>query len=483
MTFKQQNRPIPPIIPQPALFLIVIFLLSMANNVFAVGTTPFEDDFDSYYIGDLVPQGDWATSTSPSSSLSPQVTTTDYHSAPNSMWWQAKRYSAYKHGTEIAIGEWSFWAKIKAGLGNNTRTVQVVLTETGFSDLFTLRFSCVDNNCETSELISIQTYIKTSGFVEIGQIPLNTWTSFQIQWDASTDLFRWKVGTGSWSDWLQPFTNFSYIKGFFVQGGYYSDPTFEIYLDDISSSPFSSIEITSPTTESSRSAEFYLQGNFNIKSEDWDRIMVIFEQWHASSTCPEYQSEDWETEYANGWFINQSMPFFSDFFSTSTGNFSILIDDLRTGEYNCTRCYFINETEATISSEKCPMYALTITEITPPTAEFYYPFLTWQTYYTTSSEEFATSTPLFENMANALTPVVNKMGDFILYAKEYFDLSQAMAKGNELGQAIPKARGYLEMIDDFIGLPLSSFVIFYFLTMAVVISYKVILTIIKLLKP
>lgn len=255
-------------------------------------------------------------------------------------------------------------------------------------------------------------------------------------------------------------------------------------IDDVGlESPPSSINITSPTTTSELTEEFNLEGDFNIQEEDWNRMMIVFEQWDASSTCPSYMSDDWETETSNGWFFYQSMPFFSDLIATTTGNFSILIDDLRTGNYNCTKCFFINETEQTKSPQKCQGYSLTITEITPLTAEFYYPFMSWSDYYSTSSERYATSTVLFENIANAFSPIFDRMGDFILYAKDYFNLSEATAKGKELGQAIPKARGYLEMVDDFINLPLSSFVSFYFLTLAVVISYKIILTIIKLLKP
>lgn len=480
MISKQQNRPTHDFIPifQFALFLIVLFsLLFIASNVF--GATPFEDYFDDYSIGNLVPQGSWATTSSPGS---PQTTTTASVSAPISIWLNSTPKSAFKLGEQVIEGGWSFWTKINSDPGTNSEVIMISLTEGNyFADVAQIFFHCVGNNCESSELCNVYTCGSTGNF-DVCQIPIDTWVSWQVQWDASTNETRWKCGDEPWTDWQGCYgSTFSYVQGIEIQAIHTGK--LKMHFDSLSSTPFSSMEITSPTTESSKSAEFYLQGNFNIKDEDWDRVMVIFEQWHASSTCPNYDSEDWETEYANGWLITQSMPFFSDFISTTTGNFSILVDDLRTGTYNCTKCFFINETEETISPQKCQGYTLTITEITPSTAEFYYPFSTWQTYYTTSSEEFATSTPLFENMANALTPIVNKMGDFILYAKDYFDSSEAMAKGNELGQAIPKARGYLEMIDDFIGLPLSSLVIFYFLTMAVVISYKVILTIIKLLKP
>jgi len=117
----------------------------------------------------------------------------------------------------------------------------------------------------------------------------------------------------------------------------------------------------------------------------------------------------------------------------------------------------------------------------PPPEE--YDFAIWADYYNSISEKFTTSTPLFNSIAESFSPIIDKMGDYTLYVKEYFDLSEATAKGTALGLAIPIARGYLMVIDDFIGLPLTGLVLFYILTMAVVISYKVILAIIKLLKP
>lgn len=107
----------------------------------------------------------------------------------------------------------------------------------------------------------------------------------------------------------------------------------------------------------------------------------------------------------------------------------------------------------------------------------------WEDYYNFYSDKFATSTPLFMNMANTFTPIVNKMGEFTLFATDYFNISDASQKGENLGDSIPQARAYLIVIDDFIGLPLASLLVFYFLSMAVVISYKIILAIIKLLKP
>lgn len=467
MTSKQQNRSIP--IPQPALLLLIVILLFLGGNVFGA-TMPFADDFETYSVKDLSGQGNWATS---SPYISWEVSTAETKSGSKAIHCNYGYCKNTKTGTGIANGSWIFYTYIQQDY---------------------IGFWLKENTTEVCRVdVSIPSNVRFfggAGWYDTGwSVSADDWQPIQIEWNSTTDECRIKYATSTesiWSPWLDSYNSFSEVNAVDIFNTATSDYTRIVdFIGDEFFVDTATLEITSPIPEFELYEAFDLEGNFDLKGEDWEKIMVIFEQWHASSTCPEYQDEDWETEYSNGWFISQSMPFFSDIFtSTTTGNFSILIDDLRIGNYNCTKCFFINEIARTISSQKCQGYTLIITaDIGLETAQFYYPFLSWQNYYATSSEEFATSTPLFENMANALTPIANKMGDFILYAKEYFDSSEAMAKGNELGQAIPKARGYLEMIDDFIGLPLSSFVIFYFLTIAVVISYKVILQIIKLLKP
>jgi len=112
-----------------------------------------------------------------------------------------------------------------------------------------------------------------------------------------------------------------------------------------------------------------------------------------------------------------------------------------------------------------------------------YIFDDWEDYYNSFSEKFENSTPLFISMADSFKPIITKAGEFSLFAENYFNQVEAEQKGANLGMAIPTARGYLIVLDDFIGLPLSGLLLFYFLTIAVVISYKVILSIIKIFKP
>jgi len=463
-------------------FIIVLSLALLGWLFWDVKTAGavaiFETGFDSLTPGDLDGQDGW---TSPVSNTA-TVTSTEFFSSPYSAYLKSADMS--KLGTKIyGVGEFSFRMLISSN-GATTQEAQVGLSGNSaltHSDAPIL-VTCKDDNCDAWGA-QLNGCFGSSYFTTVlGYVDLDTWHDYIIEFDSATDKYRVKIDDADFSIWGQCYSNAWTWMDSFWGVNYISQ--IEIYLDDMYEElPTAGIDITAPETETEQAQTFNITGDFDIMAEDWDRLMILFEEWDASTTCPEYESEDWWTEYDQGMFYYQSVPFFSDFFTSTTGEFSVTIDNLRTGNYNCIRCYFINETTGEFSDQLCQGYTLDITDIAPETPTFYLPFLPWTDYYETSSDTFSTSTVLFQNMADALGPLVERMGEFILYVRDYFDASEAMEKGRELGQAIPKARGYLVTIDNFINLPLSSFVIFYFLTLAVVISYKIILTVIKLFKP
>lgn len=222
--------------PQPTcnfklLILIAIFLF-FSNNVFA--ETPFQENFDAYSPGDLVPQGDWATTTNATDTV--QVSSTTSYSAPNSIFWTSGDYNAIKEGEHATTGYWGFWAKVNSATGTNAELVAITLTETTYADVASaMYFSCVDNDCETSELVKIEACLASipDNMVEIDQIPIDTWTFFEVEWDANTNKTRWKSDFGSWSNWGQCASNtFDYVQGFYIQGASQTGKL-EINLDEI----------------------------------------------------------------------------------------------------------------------------------------------------------------------------------------------------------------------------------------------------------
>lgn len=256
------------------------------------------------------------------------------------------------------------------------------------------------------------------------------------------------------------------------------------YRDFVAPLPPSSLNIISPVAGSEFSEPFSIEGDYNLQAEEWDKIAIWFSEWDSRSTCPLYGTPEWEIEDDLGWFHYGTIAYWGEPFLTPTGDFSVPVERLVSGDFNCIHCYFFNEDLELFSPEKCQGYNLIISGYDDPGVPgFYIPFTPWFDYYFLNSDNFPVPTSIFSQMADSISPIVDKLGDMVIYVRDYFDSDIAISKGTELGQAIPKARGYLGIIDDFIGLPLSGLIIFYFLTLAVVISYKVILTIIHLLKP
>lgn len=270
------------------------------------------------------------------------------------------------------------------------------------------------------------------------------------------------------------------ILGLYQAGSSLALDNFKMYMPPL---PPASINIVSPLAGTELTEDFNIIGNYDLKGEDWDRVVIFFEEWNVLSTCPVFGTEEWWEEFYLGWLHFSSISYFSeDIILSETGDFLIPIQGLTDGNYNCNKCKFFNTELELFSTEKCQGYNLIYGDIIVPDIPPV-PVSNWTEYYSSVSEKFPTSTPLFNSITGSFSPIINKMMNFSLFVKEYFDVGEATSRGEDLGGAIPKARGYLEMIDDFIGLPLSGFIIFYILTMAVVISYKIILAIIKLLKP
>ena len=103
------------------------------------------------------------------------------------------------------------------------------------------------------------------------------------------------------------------------------------------------------------------------------------------------------------------------------------------------------------------------------------------TYYSENSD-FATPTAFISRLAFTTQPFLFLMSSWISNFSGYFDLEVAQENGENLGQAIPKARGYLTFFDAlFHDLPLSEILIVYLIVLLGVIIFRIIRQIKKLL--
>lgn len=244
------------------------------------------------------------------------------------------------------------------------------------------------------------------------------------------------------------------------------------------------IDINYPLDDTETIGNFLMEIDYQ-KAESYNRLVVIFEDWDIGSSCPDESDTNYQPEY-DEFFNNRSLPYFSSPFTTSTGSTTINVSGLEVGNYNCNKCYFINESLGLISENLCVGYDINVLSYVPPAEipEYYLPFETWTDYYTEHSERFATSTPIFSSMAETFTPLITWVGNTILFFNNYFDPEIAKERGEETGNAVMVARGYLESIDDFFGdLPISTIFIFYLITAIVIIIYRLVRGILTIIIP
>lgn len=102
-------------------------------------------------------------------------------------------------------------------------------------------------------------------------------------------------------------------------------------------------------------------------------------------------------------------------------------------------------------------------------------------YYATNSE-FSTPTAFISRLASATQPYLLVLSSWIGNFAELFDLSEAQLRGEQLGNSIPRARGYLNFFDGiFSDLPLSEILLFYLVVLIGIIIFRVIRQIKKLI--
>ena len=246
------------------------------------------------------------------------------------------------------------------------------------------------------------------------------------------------------------------------------------------------LTIDNPASGSYASSSFPLDFTYNFLGEDANKMYIVFEAWNASSTCPIYGTDEWQTEYSEGWFYNQSLPYFSPrLTATSTeATSSISVYNLEQPyTYNCNYCYFYNEDTATSTLvNKCPDYFLHVQGYIPPSQPV--PIGSWESYYASHTDsKFPTSTAIFDTISGSFSGIVNKLTSFINDFRIIFNSQSAFDNGSELGKKIPIARGYLNPINNFFGsLPVSELFMLVILILLVVVLYRIVARILHLIR-
>lgn len=92
-----------------------------------------------------------------------------------------------------------------------------------------------------------------------------------------------------------------------------------------------------------------------------------------------------------------------------------------------------------------------------------------------SNSEFATPTALYTGLTGVSSGIFKYLSSWLSRFSNLFDLTQATQKGVEYGQAIPKARGYLNIFNNLFGnLPLGEIFIIYLTILIAVIIFRIV---------
>jgi hypothetical protein len=478
---------------------LLVFLLAFA--IFGLAPKISAETFDTLNLGNIDGQAGWFSWCGPGygTSTSGQVVNTYASSSPNSLKIVNDGCAESSEGVSISLSatttatstaEFDVYMKPTSHqLYGNSGSIYFEFVNTY------LTLSCVAipaqdgySNC------GIQ--MNGMGWPPSYDVPLDfdAWT--HVKWSYNTDGAVHKIE--SWSSvGYRTYTH---------TGGTFSMPTkfsFDqasggdsFYFDNLVLNgdltppppPTSSLTITAPTSGSTASTTFPLNFTYNLAGEDYNKLLVVFEAWTiiGSTTCPVYGTPEWQEEYDNGWFYNQSLPYFSPRLTATSTSATSSISVYNLDQpyfYNCVHCYFYNADTATSTfEEKCPDYNLVVSGYVSPGQPL--PIGSWPSYYASHTDaKFPTSTAIFTTITGVFSDIVQKITSFVNDFRTIFDSESAFAKGAELGSAVPTARGYLKPINDFFGsLPVSEIFIFCILTLLVVNVYRLVKTILQLIR-
>jgi hypothetical protein len=92
-----------------------------------------------------------------------------------------------------------------------------------------------------------------------------------------------------------------------------------------------------------------------------------------------------------------------------------------------------------------------------------------------SNSQYSTPTGLYTSLTNVSGGILGYLSSWLEHFQNLFDLTQAREKGIEAGEAIPRARGYLDLFNDlFSNFPVSEIIILYLILMVAIIIFRIV---------
>jgi hypothetical protein len=430
-------------------FFIVFGLFLSFSHISA--TTIFNESFEDCAVGILNGQCNWIGN----ATTSAIATTTEHYEGLKSAYWDSSNVgfvgiTSYQVGTSLATGTLSFWFKIKSAGGGESVWWEASQSTTPNTPSAFIRF--------TSGTLAYYTF--GSGYTNFcTSLSLDTWYNTQIQWKASDDTINYYCGkTDVWTGWV-----------------------------DNSQHDFDTL------------------GVITFRSPDLQTGLVkIYIDWFYETplACSNFtNSYDCQTAGCSWHYGNPLLtPDLSFCGDLPTGNCG-------SGLWDCPNCL----TQATCEAQTCYWYQNLCTytgaicgeglltqfceneaDCTTAGGFWYTDFcwlsakpsnlLDWASYYDENGD-YATPTAWITGVASSTTEFFESIGGFLTTFSDNFNLTDAYEKGGTFGNAIPLARSYLTILDQFTGtLPFGDFFIFLLIFTLAVGVFRIVRNLFQLLK-
>ena len=430
------------------LFGLILAILSLTNNVFALST--LENDFDDYNLGDFRGQdADWIVQASSTIFIADNV----YQSGGKSLYFEpdvGTRYLYAHLDSEQEQGTFKFYSMFNSSSTTGGGYQTIILSDddgdkcaylvVGFEDYEETFYSYYDRD---NNLISL-------GIFE--GIP-TLWKKLEVQWDTSvstsTRAMRYRFDSTSWNNWEDVLEwdcdGVSYITITDGQAGQSDD--FGIYYDSFSqygitplrvwaSEPESGTEITNFMTDftfnwtgldSSIYSDMSLLVSFKNTLGIHSKSLKFNNLSYSGSTTTKLTN--FEIDRNGDWYFHAvswewHYEIIEGLYLTPTGYIEEITDDLTDGTY-----YLDVNVEA-----------LEELFVMPNFEDWY-----------DEKTDGATPTQLFISIASFLQPIFEPIGEFGTKISSFLNLAYSYTQGNNLGAKIPLVVNYITVIEFLFG--------------------------------
>lgn len=421
-------------------------LFLIFSNVFAYG---LNDGFEIHELGEICGQWDWYCSATSTGCV--LISTNFAYEGVQSLRTNegTSTNHAWKYFDEpIASGTQIFWIypHIVSADGGDIGTPNVIRFMSDLGSVWGLSVLCKDNDCEANGF-----YLKEAPN-NYCDLPAETWTKIEVGWDNIINKYRVRCDDGSWyPEVFKTITEIIAIRIDTNGNTSVDNDDTEFYFDNFGTPSCS--EYFNFYDCSLAGCYWYYASFGNFCSD------IIFggecgSDWYSCSSCE--TEENCEAQEDCYWFQGLCH------YGTGACGLGVQLQFCETqGECEGFGGYWF---ENFCWGEPEPEIII------------------WEDYYLEHGE-YATPSDWVLSLTSTTSSLFKNIGGFISGFRNFFDLQSAYQKGLELGGAIPKARGYVSLLDGFTGaLPIGTLLIFAFGFLLAIGVFRIVRNLIQLLK-